>query len=1242
MRIAMITVSPTAARAVERAWASEAFRPLGERASLAIKSLRGEGSVPLPEAEAFLDTDFLLLDLMGADRELQDALPGLLARKRPGQVAVVNTDAPTLRTLTRLGSFSMQGMAKKNKKRLSADEEGRIDEPDPERMLRMARMMEKAGSALPVGPLLDARNAIWLGRYWRYPSNNNIDSLLSMIGGRYLGVAGLPEPAPPEEIACPVLVDLPDGRRFDSMDELDEAVAAAGRLAPPEAGRVGLLFPAGTYPLDSHGITATLIGSLRERFRVYPVAAATGAAETLPFLRGLFMDASTGSSRVDCLVSLNAFRLGQGPMGGDASEAERFLAELGVPFLHPFVMSKRSRAEWEADARGLGSGEFMLHYFLPELDGASSMLPIAAASRDGLEPLPEGARSLAERIGGLVALRRRPPRERSVAIVLYDYPPGEASAGAAAFLDSFGSVSALLAALVGAGYDTEALPADELRARLVAGGFCNDGGYCMAQLPSLNLDDYDALAGDDPFERARLRRLGERIDEAWGSFPGPVLSAGGLVRLPLLRIGKVTLAFQPPRVDAEAIGSGAYHDPYLPPHHQYLAFYRYLERGLGVDAVVHIGTHGTLEFLPGKELAPSGDCFPSALIGGLPHFYYYYSGNPSEAMIAKRKAHAMTVGYLQPPYGEAGLSGPAAELALLRDEYAQATLADPDRAAEVLADIQGRMEGLGWPWAGIESLDEELDGIRRGLIPLGHHRLGQPYGPGEAADFLAVFLKEDREGYPSAWREAATARVFDYDAMVAQPARHSSEWALLAADVRGTIEEGLGGEDPAWAPCRALRDALTTDAEIPALLRCLDGGYAAPGLAGDPYRSPDVLPTGRNLCQFDPRRAPTPSALRRGRAVAEATLAEYLARNGRYPEQVAVVLWGLEASRTEGETVAQALAYLGVRLRPGRSLWDARVELVPRSELGRPRVDVSVQISGFFRDLFPNLMSLLDEAVSLAAAAGDEPDNTVSAHVEALRRSLEARGASPADALERASARIFGPPPGVYGTGLTTTVRAGAWKDETELSDGYRASMRYAYTRRRYGEADGEALDANLSRVELVSQIRSGREYEITDLDHYYEHFGGLARSVRELSGRNAAMLVSDSLEGRARTEDVGASVRRGVRARLLNPRWLDAVLATEHRGGQEVADRLENLVGLAAGTGAVPSAVFDEAARRLVLDEAMRGRLERNNPYAVAASAERLLEAAGRGYWDADEEALDRLRDLCLDLEGDLEARSP
>jgi cobaltochelatase CobN len=738
------------------------------------------------------------------------------------------------------------------------------------------------------------------------------------------------------------------------------------------------------------------------------------------------------------------------------------------------------------------------------------------------------------------------------------------------------------------------------------------------------------------------------------------MSRDGRILVPGIVNGNVFLGVQPARGGGErAQDSASYHDKGLAPHHQYVAFYRWLADEFGADACIHVGTHGTLEFLPGKEKAMSGDCAPDYLIGEMPHLYLYYLGNPSEAMIAKRRAHAVMISHMPPPFVPGGLYGEMLALDALLAEYHEAVDLDPDRFAAILTDIQAQAQALGWQGQSVEEIEETLHASRRALIPGRLHTIGQGFSSQEAHDFLAQFLRHAPDSSFALYEHLCDRRGWDWAAIQEAPQQYAAElddleqatraWLQAHVVEQRPVEGTRAGNDQDAADSKVLQSLqgaiselyqnLQAPLELDTVSRALEGRYVPTGLSGDLFRSPEVLPSGRNMFQFDPRRVPSPSAMRRGALIVHNTLEQHLAAKGEYPRSVAVILWGLEAAQTQGETVGQILTYLGVQLAPSSTPWDARLELVPAETLGRPRIDVVVQICGFFRDMFPNLLSLLQDAFEMAARLEDETGpNYVRTNARQLRKALFEQGMDERDADELSLARIFGPSAAEYGTGVTRLIESQSWQNEADLVANYVASLKHVYTKTHHGEAIEGLFRQNVGRVQLVSQVRSTRDYEMTDLDHYYEFYGGLSKTVEQASGQKAMLLVSDTHEGRVRTEHVQKAIQRGARTRLLNPRWLDNMLAHRHHGGQQLANRLENLVGLAATTGQVDNSLFDEANDRLVLDEEMRRRIQENNPYALLEMVERLLEAEARGYWEANPEKLEQLKRIYLEIEGDLE----
>lgn len=1151
----------------------------------------------------------VLLDLMGAPQEFCRLVQDRLA-DFPGQIVVLNSSLPSLRFLTKLGRFSLKTI-------------GRMAEgtkpPDMAKMETMMDRAEKLGRRLPLGPLRDMRNYLWLVKYWLFADKANLTSLLDLLAREYLGLKKRPKPRPPRTREDLSLFHPGQGRVYDSFGQY------AAEHIRPDRPSVALLFYNNNYPINTHPAVARLMAAWRDRFNLIPIALNRLMGPDRDRFRQL---AAEIDPPLEAVVNLLSFRLGAGPMGGEPDLIEELFRDLNLPLLHPFFLTKQTVVDWRDQLRGANPGEFLISLFLPELDGAVETAALGAMSRSGatggeLELIPDRVDRFGRRLANRLRLRRLNNGRKKAALIFYDYPPGEVNLGTAAFLDVFESLAAILARLKAEGYDLEPMTADQLRDAFLGQGRLNTPKWRplsdRAEVSLVTADRYRAWTGDSPAGRA--------VDRAWGKFPGPVMAWQGQAVLPGIINGNVFIGLQPSRGVFED-PSRSYHDKNLPPHHQYLAFYGWLEREFRADAVIHLGTHGTLEFLPGKETALSGDCFPDYLVGDLPHFYFYYGGNPAEAMIAKRRTMAVMISHLPPPYTRAEAYGRLSELENLISELHEAERLDPDRAPLIrqrLAELAG---DLGMEADDSGDLEDRLHEWRSALIPGRLHTVGRPFSRGETADFLAQSARVG-QGAWTATPGWLTDRAIGLEEFI-------DRFVLSDRPLPGDLDDAEGRELVRLG--RELAGSLLTDHELDGLVNGLAGGYLPAGLGGDAFRSPEVLPSGRNLYQFDPRRVPSPSAVERGRVMARQTLAAF--DQGRsYPVSTAVVLWGLETAKTQGETVAQILDYLGVELVRDQTLWEPRLEVIPLERLGRPRIDVTVQMCGFFRDMFPNLVNLLARAFELVADL-DEPDsrNHVRGNARALEEKMIRDGQSPDRARELSAARLFGPTASQYGTALTNLVKAKSWQAEGDLVSAYLDSLCHVYTAKHYGLPARELLQGNLSRVELVSQVRSSMDYEITDLDHYYEFLGGLSRSVREASGRPAKIMISDSTTGRTRTEEVGRSIQRGVRTRLLNPKWLDAMLAHPHHGGQQIAARMENMVGLAATTGRVDGRLFDDLADDLVLDEQRRRQIEQNNPFASLEVMERLLEAEARGYWQADEDRLEKLRRLYLKAEADLE----
>jgi len=671
-----------------------------------------------------------------------------------------------------------------------------------------------------------------------------------------------------------------------------------------------------------------------------------------------------------------------------------------------------------------------------------------------------------------------------------------------------------------------------------------------------------------------------------------------------------------------------------------------------------VGTHGLAEFTKGKEVGLSNECFPDLLIGSMPHLYFYHVVNTSEVVIAKRRLYATTLGYNSPPFTTSDLYEGYAELEDLIDEYSQSRQHGDLKADIVQEKIFKKAGELKIEGRDVPGIHDELYEMKRRIIPKGLHILGEIYERKDLQSFFEFILRYDREGIKSLNRILAESKGLDYDQVlhnresfvevlkeIDRIASHlcglclekSVDFAVRESGISSKAREEL--RETLSFSLDFLEKYSSNDAEITGLLRGLEAGFIEQSAGGDVIRTPDILPTGRNLTQFDPNRIPTQTAMQRGQEIAENTICVYKEKKANYPETVGLILWGFETTKTGGESIGQILSYLGVRIIRDAGSWAPRLEVISLEELGRPRVDCLVNICGFFRDMFPNIVLLLDRAFNLVAELDEETEkNFVRKHSLKNKEDLKSANLDERTALKMANGRVFGPKAGEYGTRMLPLLEDSIWKTEEELAEVFIQSMDHLYTENLHAVKSDELYRANLSRVELVSQVRDTHDREIIDLDHYYEFFGGLSRAVQMEKGEPVRMLISDTTEEVIRTEDVARAINRGARTRLLNPRWANAMLSHEFHGAQQIADRVENMLGLAATTHSVENWIWSAIAERYLFDREMNEKLTNNNSFAAAAVAERLLEAEKRGYWQATTEEMEKLREVYLDVEGDIE----
>jgi cobaltochelatase CobN len=963
--------------------------------------------------------------------------------------------------------------------------------------------------------------------------------------------------------------------------------------------------------------------------------------------------------------------------------------QAGCPVLQ-IVFSGGDEESWRAGTRGLGPRDLAMNVALPEMDGRILARAVSfKAPPDGLpngrDPETEadlvGYRPVADRVAFVAdlarnwaRLRAKPPAERRVAIILANYPNRDGRIGNGVGLDTPQSAIAILRALSAAGYRTGDMPQDgaSLIERLLAGPT-----NARPQAPAaetLSFADYS------PFFATLPASVQQRVAAQWGSAErDPFFRLGrldcGRFAIPGFWSGNVAVLVQPARgynLDPKS----TYHDPALVPPHSYFATYAWLADSFRADAVIDLGKHGTLEWLPGKALALSSECFPEAVLGPLPHLYPFIVNDPGEGSQAKRRSQAVIIDHLTPPLTRAGSYGPQAELERLIDEYYEAARGDPRRVMPLAAEILERARAAGIDRdCGIAAGEDaapalqKLDGflcelkelqIRDGLHVFGASPAGERLdglllafarprrGSGGEAESLLRALAADlnlgadplmldlAEPWEGPRPEALSEVTSPPQPSPASGGGQGGGWRT-AGDTVERLEalalrlvSGTAEPEPEWHRThaviewigRVLRPAVAAcgAAEIAGVLAALDGRAVPPGPSGAPSRGrPEVLPTGRNFYSLDTRAVPTPAAWQLGWHSAGLLVERYAQEHGSYPARLVLSAWGTANMRTGGDDIAQALALIGAR-----PVWEpasGRVtgfEILPASVLDRPRVDVTLRISGFFRDAFPGLIDLFDSAVR-AVAALDEPaaTNPLAARVAADRQALEAAGAAPDDAAVRAGYRIFGSKPGAYGAGLQTLIDERIWENDGDLAEAYLGWSHWAYGAGGEGRAERSLLERRLAGADGVLHNQDNREHDLLDSDDYYQFEGGLALAVRHLSGREPAVYhIDHSQPDRPRIRTLREEIGRIVRGRAANPRWIEGVMRHGYKGAAEIAATVDYLFAFAATARAVDDSHFEALYDAYLGDDAVRGFMAAHNPAALAETSSRFREAIERGLW--------------------------
>jgi len=1173
--------------------------------------------------------DIVIATMLFLDDHVRAVLPALQARRLECDALVCCMSASEVVKLTRVGKFDMSaealGMINWLKKLRGKKTEGSAGKGE----MKMLRQLPKLLRFIP-GTAQDMRAYFLTLQYWLAGSEQNIANMVRLLVDRYAsgprkalrGIAKVEAPIDYADIG--VYHPKMKGRIAESVDKLP-AGPANGQ------GTVGVLLLRSYLLAGNAGHYDGMIEAFEAKgLRVIPVFAS--GLDQRPAIERFFM--KNGHSTVDAVVSLTGFSLVGGPAYNDSKAAEDILATLDVPYLSAHPVEFQTLEQWASSDRGLMPVESTIMVAIPELDGSSGPMVYGGRSDCGNVACPgcdkfckfdrtenggdmyvcsERAEMLAARTARLVALRRAERKDRKVAVVLFNFPPNAGNTGTAAFLAVFESLHNTLKSMQSEGYSVEVPETvDELRERIITGNAARFGAHANVHTR--------ILAGDHVKNERWLRE----IEGQWGPAPGKHQSDGSSIFVLGERFGNVFVGVQP-AFGYEGDPMRLLFEKGFAPTHAFSAFYRWIKEDFGAHAVLHFGTHGALEFMPGKQTGLSGTCWPDRMIGDMPNMYLYAANNPSEGAIAKRRSAATLVSYLTPPIAHAGLYRGLVELKSSIERWRGLTPEEESERDNLAVLVQAQASALdlapvepAWTLeeasATIAKLADSVMEMEYALIPHGLHVVG------------GIPTEEQRVEMLEAIADASHGK--------------RPEKAVLESLVRGGHPEHLSGNGPeAEANLAMLKELagidklLAVDHEIPSLLNALAGKFIRPAPGGDLLRTPAILPTGRNLHGFDPFRIPSAYALQDGAQQAQRLIEKHIAEGNPLPETVAIVLWGTDNLKNEGAPIGQALAMMGARPRFDSYGRLAGADLIPLDELKRPRIDVIITMSGIFRDLLPLQIKLLAEAAFMAASADEAPEQNF------IRKHSLAYQAEHNCDMETASLRVFGNADGAYGSNVNHLVENSRWEDEDELAETYTRRKSFAYGLKGQPVQQAELLKSALADVDLAYQNLDSVELGVTTVDHYFDTLGGISRAVRKAKGGQAApVYIGDQTRGAGTVRTLSEQVALETRTRMLNPKWYEGMLKHGYEGVRQIEEHVTNTMGWSATTGEVAPWVYRQLTETFVLDPEMRARLAALNPVASAKVANRLIEAHERNYWSPDPEMLEVLRKAGEELEDRLE----
>ncbi len=1221
------------------------------------------------------------------------------------EVAVCFPSMPQVMRLNKLGSFSMaqlgqsksvigEFMKKRRKQQGSGFEEA---------MLKLLRTLPKVLKYLPVEKAQDARNFMLSFQYWLGGSPENLENFLLMLVDRYVipdqTIPGAPQV---DSLDYQEPVTYPDlgiwhpmaPTMFEDIKEYlnwyDSRRDIAADLKDPLAPTVGLVLQRTHLVTGDDAHYVAMVQELEYLgARVIPVFAG-GLDFSKPVQAYFFDPMDSDRALVDSVVSLTGFALVGGPARQDHPKAIETLRKLNRPYMVALPLVFQTTEEWEDSDLGLHPIQVALQMAIPELDGAIE--PIVLSGRDGLTgraiSLQDRIESIAQRALKWANLRRKPKVDKKLAITIFSFPPDKGNVGTAAYLDVFGSIHRVMQAMQQNGYDVQDLPdtPEALMQEVI------HDAQAQYHSPELNVAYRMPVR-----EYQALTPYADRLEENWGPPPGHLNTDGENLLVYGKAFGNVFIGVQP-TFGYEGDPMRLLFSRSASPHHGFAAYYTFLNQIWGADAVLHFGTHGSLEFMPGKQMGMSASCYPDSLIGTIPNLYYYAANNPSEATIAKRRGYAETISYLTPPAENAGLYKGLKELSELIGSYQgnkdsgravqivnaiveTARVCNLDRdvplpqgdAAELSADQRDTLVG---------QVYIKLMEIESRLLPCGLHVVGKPPSAEEAIATLVNIASLDREeegikGLPRILAESLGRDLEEIygnsdrghlaDVQQLYDLNQAVRLAVTALvqeqiDAEGRVSRvsrlnflNIGRQEP-WL--KALREAgygnvnsealkplmeylefcleqVCADNELGGLLQALEGEYITPGPGGDPIRNPEVLPTGKNIHALDPQSIPTTAAVQSAKIVVDRLLERQRQENGgAYPETIATVLWGTDNIKTYGESLAQMLWFVGVKPLPDALGRVNKLELVSLEDLGRPRIDIVVNCSGVFRDLFINQMALLDRAVKMAAEADEPLDQNF------VRKHALAQAAEMGIDLRQAATRIFSNASGSYAANVNLAVENSTWENEAELQEMYLKRKSFAFNSDNPGVMDNSRglFEAALKTAEATFQNLDSSEISLTDVSHYFDSDPTKVVASLRGDGKTPAAYIADTTTANAQVRTLSETVRLDARTKMLNPKWYEGMLSHGYEGVRELSKRLVNTMGWSATAGAVDNWVYEDVNTTFIQDEAMCRRLMDLNPNSFRRMVSTLLEVNGRGYWETSDENLERLQELYQEVEDRIE----